>query len=642
MRWDEGLTPEQRVAAAHEGGHAVLIAGPGTGKTHTLTRRIIKLCQTGGVAPGEILAVTFTRAAAALLRSKVAKALGEDNELPTACTLHSYALSQLILSGEIITILPQPLRIADDWEGRQIILEDLKHVLGLDIKEVRERFDRLSADWQTLNREANDWENTFPDPRFLGAWLQHRALYGYSVRDELVYQLKQAIDRIEGFRLPHRPRHLFVDEYQDLNPCDLAVVHAICDQGAELFAAGDDDQSIYGFREAFPQGIRRFAKSYPDSKRLDLNDCQRCEQSILDVAHFVADLDPNRLPKNTRSVCPPVCGEVNLLSFDHGAIEADIVARICKRLVQDGGQDPGEILILIRSDKNHRFSDPLAQSLRTHGLPVAVKVETDRPTDGRNGRMLLAFMRLVVAVTDSLSWRTLMRLRYNHVGRKSFEAIHLSARAQQTSFVGALQRIRQNPEIVPSLGGRIAAEVVSIQQLVDEAPPHPGEDGTAELVEWVGKLSKLVIAEENDRKDVVSFIQNTAESFGCQAVPELLRALSLSEESIEQERDADSINIMTMHKAKGLSADVVFIIAAEDEYVPGKAENGPLENDELRLLYVSMTRARHRLYLTHCRERRGGQRHSGRTAGQRRRTLTRFLRYGPLRSIPGATYLRAM
>jgi len=321
MNWDDGLTDEQKKVASHIGCHAVLVAGPGTGKTHTVTRRVIKLCQVDGVEPGQILALAFTRAAAALLKAKTAEALAGMPELPPACTLHSHALSQLILSGESVTILPQPLRIADDWEERNIILEDLKAVLRLSIREVRNRFKKLSADWQTLRADEAGWEQSFPDPRFLGAWHQHRELYGYTRRDELVYQLKRAIERIANFKLPQRPQYLFVDEYQDLNPCDLAVVHAICDQGAELFAAGDDDQSIYGFRQAFPQGIREFENVYPECKRLDLNECQRCEEPILKFADFVANWDPNRLAKATHSICEAVCGEVKILTFEHQAQE---------------------------------------------------------------------------------------------------------------------------------------------------------------------------------------------------------------------------------------------------------------------------------------------------------------------------------
>jgi hypothetical protein len=154
MNWDDGLTAEQKKVASHIGCHAVLVAGPGTGKTHTLTRRVIKLCQVDRVEPRQILALAFTRAAAALLKAKVAEALAGMPDFPPACTLHSHALSQLIPSGETLTILPQPLRIADDWEERNIILEDLKAVLHLEIREVRGRFNRLSADWQTLRADG--------------------------------------------------------------------------------------------------------------------------------------------------------------------------------------------------------------------------------------------------------------------------------------------------------------------------------------------------------------------------------------------------------------------------------------------------------------------------------------------------------
>lgn len=173
MAWDEGLLPEQKIAGAHVGSHARLLAGPGTGKTLALTRRICFLVEEQGVDPGEILTLTFTRAAARELRRRVEPELGEESK-PRISTLHSFALRQLLRNSARFTALPQPLRIADDWEERNIILEDLKSMLGLDrIDEARELLNELSADWQSLTADVGDWDQRFPNPAFLGAWREH-------------------------------------------------------------------------------------------------------------------------------------------------------------------------------------------------------------------------------------------------------------------------------------------------------------------------------------------------------------------------------------------------------------------------------------------------------------------------------------
>ena len=160
MSWDDGLLEDQKKAAAHVGNHARILAGPGTGKTLTLTRHVCFLVADMGIDPNRILAFTFTRAAARELAQRVASELGGDRS-PRISTLHSFALRQLLQNEAAMTTLPKPLRIADDWEERNIVLEDLKDLLELSrLREARDLLNELSADWQTLTADETDWEKT--------------------------------------------------------------------------------------------------------------------------------------------------------------------------------------------------------------------------------------------------------------------------------------------------------------------------------------------------------------------------------------------------------------------------------------------------------------------------------------------------
>ena len=310
MAWNDGLLGEQETAAGHTGSHARLLAGPGTGKTLTMTRRISFLVEQEKVPPETIRAFTFTRAAAHELNQRVTSALGQENS-PRVSTLHSFALHQLLKNQAIIEALPKPLRIADDWEERHIVQEDLKAILNLEhISQARDLLQELSADWQSLTAEDSDWEQKFPNATFLGAWREHRQLYGYTLRSELVYQLKKALEQRSDFQLESPINHLLVDEYQDLNRCDLAVVQYIASKGVELFIAGDDDQSIYGFRKAHPEGIRRFPQDFSDVSTLTLEVCKRCDQDVLATALFVAQQDPRRIEKTVYSDPEAARGEV--------------------------------------------------------------------------------------------------------------------------------------------------------------------------------------------------------------------------------------------------------------------------------------------------------------------------------------------
>ncbi|MCR4440435.1 MAG: ATP-dependent helicase [bacterium] len=341
MTWQDNLTPEQQQAVSSTGVHARLLAGPGTGKTLVLTRRILYLVHDIGVTASDILTLTFTRAAAAELRRRITNEFG-NGAMPHISTLHSYALS-LILQRGARGKLPTPIRIADDFEERFIIEEDLKHIMGLSrVTEARELLNQLSADWERLIADADGYRA--PNPQFHGAWQEHRQIFGYTLRAELVYQLKHALE--EGIvGIEQKPKHIVVDEYQDLDPCDLAVSKGLTEHGAELYVAGDDDQSIYGFRYADPEGIRRFDKDYTPSVSLDLKECKRCGSQILALANYVANQDPRRLPKTIAPAAEVPSGEVHILNFANQSREADAIAHICQWLVTEQNIQPEQILI---------------------------------------------------------------------------------------------------------------------------------------------------------------------------------------------------------------------------------------------------------------------------------------------------------
>ena len=645
MQWDRDLLDDQREAASHIGTHARLLAGPGTGKTLTLARRAAYLVTEKGISPDQILAVTFTRAAAFELRNRIADVLeGQQNELPRVSTLHSFALRQLLRNSDLIESIPRPLRIADDWEERNIILEDLKVILGYNLKTVRERFNLLSADWQTLVADEEEWENRFPDPRFLGAWRQHREVFGYTLRSELVYQLKRALEQTEEFSLESDYLHLLVDEYQDLNRCDLAVIFAIRDKGVEVFGAGDDDQSIYGFRYAHPEGIRRFDRDYIPSSSLTLGTCVRCDRSIVDLSLFVANLDPTRLEKPLEPRNDAGEGKVYILRFGNQQGEARGVATICRYLLDRQGYAPKDILILMRSDRYGAFSSVIREALESRDVPVAVRVE-GTPLDTPEGRIFLSVLHLLADDNDSLALRTLLILRDNRIGKESYSALYDLARNNAETFSKTVRRVMEEPGLIPRLGGRIASEMREVQNILDRHQDRfESLADSSEPQDLLGALRNLaddVIEDTDNRAEVLQFLESIVAETNSTDHGELLRALSSSLEDAEQELDSKSVNIMTMHKVKGLTASAVIVIAAEDEYIPGR-QIGEREGDERRLLYVSLSRAQHFLAVTYCERRTGQQRHTGRTSGQLRRTLTRFLRDAPITPINGADFVKQL
>ncbi len=652
MVWDKDLFGDQKVAASHTGCHALLIAGPGTGKTLTLTRRVLYLIEEQSVSPTQILVLTFTRAAAAELRNRVFTNLSQDlKEQPRISTLHSFALQQILINSKLIEILPQPIRIADKWEKRKIIYEDLKEILNTEpseinytIPEIEKNFNLLSADWLTLNAQKEDWEKNFRDPRFLAAWRHHREIYGYTLLSELVYQLKRGLSQYEDFTLESDFLHLLIDEYQDLNKCDLAVISALKDKEIEIFASGDDDQSIYGFRFAHPEGIRKFKDNFTPSNEYHLKKCFRCDRKIIELATFVAALDENRVKKPLECVDNAKEGEVNLLRFANQDQEAEGVSLICEFLINKENYKPGEILILLRSNRNRVFSSILENILEEKNIPVETQV-ANSPLDTNDGRMLLSFLNLLVDPNDSLAIRTLLILRDNNIGTVIFSQIYMVARKNNFTFSEALNNIMDNPSLISSFGDRIRNEMQKIQEIINK---HKSENDSLdesstpnELKKVLENLSQDVIFETDNRNEIQSFLDTIIDEILLNNIKDLITTLSSSLEDKEQEICEDKVNIITMHKAKGLTAKGVIIVGAEDEYIPGTSE-GELEDDERRLLYVSLSRAKHYLALTYCTIRTGNQLFTGRTSGRPRRSLTRFLRDCSIEPINGRKYTQEL
>lgn len=636
MTWDAELTPEQRTAASYVGSDARLLAGPGTGKTLVLSRRVQYLTEVRNVPAEEILALTFTRAAAYELCQRVTATLGQ---LPTprVSTLHSFALRQLLRNSRRLTTLPQPLRVADDWEERNVILEDIKAILQLSrIDDARDLFNALSSDWETL---AADQGKLTPDPRFVGAWLEHRSVFGYTLRAELVYQLKRALEQLPDFQLEAPTRHLLVDEYQDLNKCDLEVIRSLSGRGAELFVAGDDDQSIYGFRKAHPEGIRNFPQEYPGAVDLPLRECKRCDGEILRLGEFVANLDPRRIKKGTRPETGRPSGEVALLSFKTNYTEAEYIAALCRDLIQEQGVPPHEILILLRVDTYGAFSKPLSEAFQRAQVPNAIDPASRSPLDSPPGRQLLASIRLLANREDHLSWVTLLQLRRNRFGDKAQRALYEYARVRGLTIAAAIRQIANDPSLLPRYGGPLATEVSAVDSLLNAAQQAIGvfPGGQPSLDRVLIGIAGLVLPQAS--QDAVTYLLDVAAKAGATSLSDLLVALQVTRVDIEPEIEQGKVNVLTMHKAKGLTAAAVIIVGVEDEHIPGRQDHEPELGDERRLLFVSLTRAKRMLFLTYSENRLGQQRRLGKNPGSPKRSLTQFLRHVPLKPTPGPKYI---
>ncbi len=635
MAWYEGLTDEQKVAASFVDMDARLLAGPGTGKTRSLTHRVLFLIEEKNIEPSKITVLTFTRAASAELKSRIKAALPTESPMPEISTLHAFALKTL-LKNPARDRLELPLRIADDFEEKNIIYPDIKSILGLThIKEVRILFKKLSAGWENLSADLDGWKERFPDPGFVGAWEEHRNIYGYVLRSELVYQFKNALE--EGDLIfPPTIDYLLVDEYQDLNACDLNVVKMVSENGAELFCAGDDDQSIYGFRYANPEGIRRFNKEYNPSESLELSTCMRCDKNILDYSLYIAKQDTRRIEKNLVCKEDSEQGIVKILRFKGQRKEADGIADICKHLIDNKNINPSKILILIRSDRDRKFSKVIIQSLTNKKIPVTLLSNPLEPLETDEGSYLISILRLLINRNDNLAWRNILKVnKENNIGDVKISKIYSLASEQGVEFSEAIHEIKHNPQRITNDSVAIKNEIIRIEEILDDINYDP----TKNLSDMLHNITNEMITEEKNRDDILEIFDRIIESNNTIDLEKMLNIMFVTLSDKEQDMEENTVPIMTMHQAKGLTADAVFVVAAEEEYIPGIASGQEEIEDSRRLLYVSLTRAKHYLFITHCQNRTGIQKHSGSRPGITRRRLSTFLRNGPIPSIPAEQFI---
>jgi DNA helicase-2/ATP-dependent DNA helicase PcrA len=495
----------------------------------------------------------------------------------------------------------------------------------------------MAANWESLNPEQNRRVDVAERARFVGGWNEHREIYGYTLLAELPFALRNALHNhpdleAVGYDL------LIVDEYQDLNACDLEVLRLIANRGCSIIGAGDDDQSIYSFRRAAPKGIRRFLDDYPGSGDYHLSVTQRCGSRIIDWATYVIEGDPgrprNRPRLNSADGSPP--GEVALLSFAGEGSEADGVTRIVQRLIDVEHVPASEILVLLRGDHHGIFSGPIKERLTRLNIPVSDPGIVERVLGEEANRKMLEILRLLVNRQDSLAWASLLKLT-GGIGETFFEYVYERARENRIQFGQALldSYAVDFPDGPARSSGRAHTLIESVlawleaHHLPDDAP----EQGWGN---WIVSVAGegILPAPSEELATLLRKLDSVAEKeeeFGryLGQISPLGKDITLAESL--------GVRIMTMGGSKGLTVQATIIAAIEDGIVP-RPDCDLAE--ERRLLYVAMTRAKRFSFVTWARQRRGPTARAGAPRVAIRRRHSHFLDGGPVESEDGYAYIQ--
>ncbi len=615
----EGLNPDQRRAVEHGEGPLLVLAGAGSGKTRVLTHRIAYLLQTGMARPGQILAITFTNKAANEMKSRVEELPGGAARVMWVMTFHSACARILRQHAERLGY-KRGFSIFDEADSRRMVKRCMDE-LDVDPKRFPPR---------TVKAAISDAKNRLRDAETYreeqGSYFESIVADVYAMYekqmvdnnamdfDDLLVRTVNLLELFADVRAGYQRqfRHVLVDEYQDTNRVQYRLLQLLTEEHGNLFVVGDDAQSIYGFRAAEIRNILDFEKDF-GAERVMLERNYRSTQTILDASNGVIGHNRDQLEKHLwtdAGAGQPVT--IAELADEHE--EARWVAGEIDRLVEDEGIPRTEIAVFYRTNAQSRV---LEDTLVRFDVPYQV-IGGTKFYERAEIKDAVAYLTLLVNPDDTVSLGRVINTPRRGIGQTS-EARMLS----HANTVGRSPlEILREPESVPNLGTAAVKAMTRFAELVDSLRERAAErGGVAELLEATLNESGYIEALEAERTiEAEGRIENLRELIGVAGefdinreiegpsetspLAEFLEQISLYTAQDDIDDDTEQVTLMTLHNAKGLEYRAVFIIGCEDGVFPHSRsiDEGDIE-EERRLAYVGLTRARERLTLTHARRR---------------------------------------
>jgi DNA helicase II / ATP-dependent DNA helicase PcrA len=644
-----GLNEPQRAAVVHEGPPLLVVAGAGSGKTRVLTRRIAWIVSQRKAHPGSILAITFTNKAAAEMKERVEALVGPRARLMWVSTFHSACVR--ILRKEIDKLgFRSSFTIYDAADSKRLMTMVLN---DLDLDPRRYQPGAVLHWVSTHKNELRGPDDVAADARnkFEEAYAAAYSRYQLRLReanaldfDDLLMTTVDLLATYPEVRETYRRRfrHVLVDEYQDTNHAQYALIHQLCADSledpisstepegpaaervapAELMVVGDADQSIYAFRGANIRNILDFEQDFPDAVSILLEQNYRSTQTILNAANSVIGYNRGRKPKNLWSDAGMGAKIVGYVADDERD-EARFVSGEIDTLA-DAGSRPGDVAVFYRTNAQSRVFEEVFIRL---GMPYRV-VGGVRFYERREVRDALAYLRMLVNPDDEVSLRRIVNTPKRGIGDRALECVTSFAQRERITFWEGLRRADEAPGLVSrslvAIQGFVAL-VEELQSMVDA-----GERADVILESVLARSAYLDELEASDDPQDGTRLENLAElvavarefaddpQAGPSADPadvdagavtpglsDFLERVALVADTDQipdapDEDDGGMVTLMTLHTAKGLEFPTVFLTGLEDGVFPHSRsldEAGELE-EERRLAYVGLTRARERLYLS--------------------------------------------
>ncbi len=606
-----GLNEEQRRAVLHSGGPLLIAAGPGTGKTRTLTHKIAHLVRSKGIPPAQVLAITFTNRAAHEMAERLAALLGEAAQTLTVCTFHALSADLLRRYGAAVGLAPDFL-IAGDEEKAQL-LKSIRSELssrqardyltaiamaknnlldpgGAGEQSNMENLEQIYSDYQTALRQRH--------------WIDFEDLTFESVR--LLEQSQSALSECR-----QRYRFVLVDEYQDIDAAQKKLLQLLAGNGSRLVAIGDPNQAIYSFRGADSNSFFHFADDFPGAQIESLNQNYRSTQTILAASTQV--LAPEAETPNGLWSAIAGTKKITLHTAASDKAEAEFVVQqiesniggtsyfsIDSGRVADDSKQPqislGDVAVLYRTKAQ---AAPLEEAFERSGIPYQMVGATPfyrRPSV----EQILDYLWFFQNADDSYHLERMLKSACSGLGEKSIEKLSALATKTERSVWETLQHI----EGAPGLNVRQKRAVQDFCKQVTALREKAASEPVARTISLVREFIAGHVADASPNQGLADRLIRFAKPFG-RMLTNFLHTLALQDEADDYEFHVDRVALMTLHASKGLEFPIIFITGCEDGLLPFRhGDEEPNIDEERRLLYVGMTRAQSKLYLTHARKRR--------------------------------------
>ncbi len=609
------LTAPQQEAVQHVDGPLLVLAGPGSGKTRVVTHRIAYLVEQG-VWPSQIVALTFTNKAADEMRRRIEQMV--PGQRIWISTFHRFC-SRLLREFASLVGLEPNFSIYDTEASLQVVKRALEasEVEGkfMTAERVARAISSAKADLISAEQLARQAADPFAEqiatlyPIYQQMLLQSNAVDF----DDLLVHVAVLLQENESLRaaLDARYRYVLVDEYQDTNAAQYAIVRGLSIDHPNLAVTGDPDQSIYGWRGANIHNILHFEQDYPQTRVVRLEENFRSSQRIVQAASHLIAFNRKRKPK-ALFTSNDLGGQVRLIKYPSWSEEADDIAAQIAVEIKDRGRRPADFAVFFRTNA---LSRSLEHSLRRFGVPYQI-VRGVEFYQRREIKDLLAYLYLLNNPRDDEAFRRTINTPPRGIGRQTVNRLEHYAREARLSLLDAAGQ----PELHAQLGARAAAAVrgfAALYSRLAELVGAPVEEILGTILsdtQFYEYLKEAQDAADVDRAANVAELLNEAREFDA-AHPEgpwlepFLERAALVSDTDQWDAEASKVSLMTLHASKGLEFPVVFIVGVEEGLIPherSRQDTDGLE-EERRLLFVGITRAQYLLQLSHAdRRMRGG------------------------------------